>query len=243
MCKSFHFIYFAIALNFLDSAIGQGTNVIRKASDLKAVWIRTLERSGHEGRKGDFRKEVTLLEHLLTNAPSEVVAAERRRIVNIEVPRFADLRHLDESYDVALLEALVDISLDRKDRSNIVQLLSCNCPLNMMAVPLEFYIEQKSAGNIKLLFESYKVANSSAKSEILFCLADAFPSQRQKFSKDDKFVEEAEKWYNQNRSKLRINNDYVFLPARPIGSESENRGLFLFKGIPQPAARRVPVLK
>ena len=131
-----HWVLIFIALG--SGAVVRGASGVPQSqagkdelSRLKQKWQLEVLRLGDTNRplKAFVTMRPTILKRLQTNASSDAVEFEFRRICATEVPAIEkDYHDLDTCYDTVLLQALVAQSVDQRDRLRLVRLLSRNCP-------------------------------------------------------------------------------------------------------------------
>jgi hypothetical protein len=175
-------------------------------------------------------QRTTILKELLDQQPTNVINAAIARVCQKEV-RLASgaATSSEEAYDAALLAALVDRAVDKRDRMTLVKLLRHNCPRVVeQLMPPEFYFAKQWPGSISCLFEAYDTAAAaSAKKDLLACLERAFASIRARSPNESDFIREAGEWYAKKQPELKINEQYPWLPARSADPGSSPRDLFL----------------
>lgn len=188
-------------------------------ANLKQLWKLAVEKeqAGSKFPHKGYRYQLEIMKRLLYRTPTNVVEAEFRRICATQVPSFPEHRDdLNQAYDTVLLQALVERSIEQKDRLRLSTLLRRNCPNYLAESPLEFCLDDQWPGSFALLFDCYAESNSAhAKKDILLCLGRAFASLRARFPADGPFLEEARKWYARNGPAATVNYDYPPLPSRP----------------------------
>jgi hypothetical protein len=218
----------------LSPAQKEGAAKLRQDWNLQSAQaIRDAKRSNLPSKGGFYPQQVRILKDLIDAAPADVVEAEFQRICTSDVPKsYAHGGEVDKNYDYALLIALVERGIERKDAAQITTLLSHHCPREVVYCPLEFALAYRWPGSIEHLIESYSAARSpSVKEDIVFCLGRAFPALRDRFPADIEFVKQARSWYVENQAKLKVNDKYQYIPSLPPPLAGEDRtNLFLVKG-------------
>lgn len=199
---------------------------------LKQSWKLQAEKYRKPDLKGSFYyNQVTILQRLLNEAPPEVAQAESQRICAADVLQFSGkYDDLDKNYDSVLLQAFVENAAVRRDNHQLVALLSHHCPRYIVFSALEFCLADQWPDSIERLFDGYAAAKSPAvRQDLVFCLGRAFPSLRIRFPADDEFVMRARSWYAANRSKLKVNPKYQWLPAQPPAQPGDDTtNLFVY---------------
>lgn len=189
------------------------------------------EKSPQKG--GFYFNEVMILKSLLNETASNDLDAEFQRICAADVIHDYSNNDtdLDGNYDAFLLEAFVARIIENKDAPHLITLLNRHCPRHIVYSPLEFFLSYRWPGAIERLFDCYATAKSPvAKNDIAFCLRRAFPSFRDRFSADDEFVKQAQRWYLANSSKLQVNTRYQYLVSLPPPQPGEDRtNLFVYQ--------------
>jgi hypothetical protein len=199
---------------------------------LKETWKSIAEQ---DRKFKDFRTlQVEDLEELLKTAPTNLVTCEFRRICSLNVPALTSLDNydLEKNFDNVLLEALIDLSAENKDGTNLLTLLKQNCPSEIGIVPLEFRLARRWPDSILLMMKSYGEAKSRrVRTAIVRCLGRAFGTLRDRFPKDEEFVAEARAWYQEHRLELELNKRYFYLASLPppAPGTSNPRDLFLLR--------------
>lgn len=206
---------------------------LARALQHELALIKTEWKSGvktyHSDLKSYVTEQVTVLKELLSKAPEGAVEFEftRMRSTNVSLELATD--DLDERYDIVMLETLVVRSIDAKDRSRLLALLTYNCPRegeHMM--PLEMYSAVKWPESILVIFEAHdQTASESVKKEILLHLSHTFDSLRNKFADDSVFMKEARKWFIENRDRVTINPRYPYVAGQPPPFRDTPKDLFI----------------
>jgi len=170
-------------------------------------------------------ERVAILKRLLKDSPSSVMESEFDRVCSGPVPL---VRTQELDYDRALVETFISLAVDQKTSEKLMRLLSMNCPYAVGFVPLEGYLGEAWDDAIPLLCDAFKQAkNPAAKDAILLSLSHAFSTLRAKFKDDDEFIEQARRWYLENRRTVEVNPNYPYFGQRPAFSEPDEKDLFL----------------
>ncbi len=245
--------------SFVITADGYGTNRMSGIASSKTLWrvelgkvllkkqeertptiqeelaaIKAKWKSGVGSYKRDPKLFVTLrvtfLKNLLNYTSEGAIQYEIDRICATNVAVFeANYDKLDECYDTVLLETLVARSIDRKDRPQLLALLTRNFPGTLeQLVPLEFYCAKEWSPSILVLFDAYEQTKSKGvKERLLLHLGHAFCTLRNQNADDTAFLKAAREWFTENSTRLQVNNEYPYLAARMVGPVEFPKDLFL----------------
>lgn len=198
-------------------------------TEMKESW--KMQSNEFRDSKSFWQHSVEVLKTLLRTAPTNVVQAEVDRLCRTAVPRSPqDPPDFEKSYDNALLEAMLEWSIEEKDSSRLKALLAANCPYYVGNVPLEYYVATKWRDAVLLLCDWCAEAKTSeAKKNLLHCLGRAFPALRTQYRDDTAFLAQAQRWYRDDD--LEINSAYPHLmgvdPMVRFGPGE--KGLFILK--------------
>ena len=209
----------------------QARAVQEELARIKQEWKNGVNEYNTDGNRKLFVGfRVTVLKRLLNQASSGAIQSEFERICVTNITEFpADQDNLDKCYDAVLLKTLAVRSIDAKDRTRLLALLTRNCPdegEHMM--PLEFYCADQWPPAILVLFDAYEQTNSKVvKEKLMLHLGRAFYTLRNQNADDAAFLKAARKWFSENQSKLKINNEYPYLAGQPPRPVDSPKDLFL----------------
>lgn len=197
---------------------------------LKMAWHAGITNYISDG-KVFHSKRVEILKSLLNNVSTNLLEDAFQSICETNIAyKPIDPRHLEESFDASLLEAMVDRLVDTKDAQKLGILLKHNCPRYIELIPLEYRLATKWPDGIIVLCDCYFQSKSAqTKHDIYLCLFHAFSTLRNRDDTDDIFVSKVKQWYQQEHSKLIVNEQYPWLPSRPAMSVSTGQDLFISK--------------
>jgi hypothetical protein len=187
--------------------------------------VKLLERWEHERARLDKlsksypANQLQLLQSLIEKLPPEQLADEFERI------RSTSTSYQQMSgFDRNLLQVFVIRSVQQRDRTRLVYLLSGHCPRFIATDGIEFYLALSGMPNpLLILFDSYAQAEKdTARWEIIEALASVFRNLRRAHADDREFVNTSKQWYLSNQSKLKVNPYY-----QPNSDFSESRDFFV----------------
>lgn len=155
--------------------------------------------------KGYPANQLTILESLIEKLPPEQVASEFDRIRSTSTS-FQQMSDFDQN----LLQVFVIRSVQQRDRTKLVYLLSGHCPRFIATDGIELYLALSGMPNpLLILFDSYAQAEKeTARGEIIEALGSAFRKLRREHSDDQDFVATCKQWYLSNQGKLKVNPYY-----------------------------------
>lgn len=190
-------------------------------TEIKSRWEQSCKSLDQNqlGMKYPARK-LDLLIKLLGQTPAPQVNAERERI-----RRDPNEYEQMEEYDRYLLQSLVLISANAKDRAGLVYILSAKCPRFIANSPIELEVASlEIAQSFLILFDSYDRATDSEQRYLLAILRHAFKEFSPKYPDDREFVAASKAWYLENESQIKPNPYY-----HPFVDFAEQRDLFVSK--------------
>ena len=230
MLKNVIYILAVLLLPLCSNTKGQNTNiVINSSAELKQRWLARIAARDDDIKDRSINR-VFFLKDLITKTSRDVRASEFNRICHTNL---VDKSDQDDdphaSYDCVMLEALVSLSIDKKNVANFVQLVTNNCPDSLGRSSLEYSLAKDWRDHFELLFDCYRKAKTQhVRQKIAFCLGQAFPSLHDSVSGEANFVKEAEKWYKEHKPQLEVNFGCQ-ASGRPASSSFINPELFILK--------------
>jgi hypothetical protein len=191
------------------------------AIDIKGSWEEQCKKLDPIKLTKDYPgKKLDILLSLLKKAPESQVNAERERI-----RRESNEYEQMEEYDRYLLQSLVLISANAKDRAGLVYILSAKCPRFIANSPIELEVASlEIAQPFLILFDSYDKATDGEQRYLLAILRHAFKEFSPKYPDDREFVAASKAWYLENESQIKPNPYY-----HPFVDFAEQRDLFVSK--------------
>lgn len=202
----------------------------RALINLKSTWKERAE--GCRGSKGFWSPAVKILTSLLKTLPSHALTNEIERICRTEVRNIQDLEDLEGSFDEALLEALIQRSVEERNTAILERLLKSNCPKYVAYLPLEFYLGSDWPDGFVVLFDcAEKSITPHAKENLTIVLRRAFSTLSNEWSDRETFIRAARSWHSKNRENVELNEHYPHLMAQPVSDliAGKDRDLFLMK--------------
>jgi len=228
--RLFHGIIFLVLALNLGIVSGCRRQVAQSSSDaspapsqgpesvkLSARWEQ--ERSRLDKLSHSYpANQLQLLQTLIEELPPEQLAGEFERIrsTNTSYEQMSD-------FDQNLLQVFVIRSVQQRDRTRLVHLLSGHCPRFISTDGIELYLSLSGMPDpLLILFDAYaKAEKETSRGEIIQALAGVFRNLRREHADDREFVDTSRQWYLSNQSKLKVNPYY-----QPNSNFSESRDFF-----------------
>jgi hypothetical protein len=172
---------------------------ITSSEELKDVWQK--ETAEVPKTKEFAGAGTTILMNKLKITEQSVIDSETERILTSEI-LLVDFHQ--NAFDSTLLNVLIFNELEANNKEKLLTIISRRCPTKLGNTAIELYFAIKSINNINLFFEAYKQAKTpDAKYWTLFTLRRIFRKQRKQFpDNDEKFIEESQKWFGNNKKNL-----------------------------------------
>lgn len=159
--------------------------------------------------------QLNLLQSLIEKLPPEQLAGEFER-VRSTTTSYQQMSDFDQN----ILQVFVIRSVQQRDRTRLVYLLSGHCPRFIATDSIELYLALSGMPNpLLILFDSYAEAEKdTARGEIIEALASVFRNLRREHADDREFVDRCKQWYLSDQSRLKVNPYY-----QPNSDFSESR--------------------
>jgi hypothetical protein len=162
--------------------------------------------------------QLRLLQSLIEKLPPEQLSGEFERIRSTSTS-YEQMSDFDQN----LLQVFVIGSVQQRDKTRLVYLLSGHCPRFISTDGVELYLALSGMPNpLLILFDSYRQAEKdTGREEIIEVLASVFRNLRREHADDREFVETSRQLYLSNQSKLKVNPYH-----QPNSDFSESRDFF-----------------
>jgi hypothetical protein len=222
------FVILALSLGIFPGCRKQGAQSSSNASPARSQGpesVKLSERWEQERSRLDKlsksypANQLQLLQTLIEELPPEQLAGEFERIrsTNTSYEQMSD-------FDQNLLQVFVIRSVQQRNKTRLVYLLSGHCPRFISTDGIELYLSLSGMPDpLLILFDAYaKAEKETSRGEIIQALASVFRNLRREHADDREFVDTCKQWYLSNQSKLKVNPYY-----QPNSDFSESRDFFV----------------